>query len=123
MNFLFLQLKKALNDFGILGLISYIGAIVLIVVVYKKTNFNEQLIFGGIGLILLLFSGWVNYLKNKQETRKVLAFIDCSKHTAVTLASKLDNKDKEQTVSITQTIWQNQKDLAEIVFNKDDKEK
>ncbi len=117
------SLIKVLKEFGIVGVVTYIGGIILLIGFIREPNFQKQLMFGFVGLILLSLSIFIAYFRLKIQKDREKALIEMAQNTGNRLAEQLGKSlDKDQVVSITQTIWQNQKDLITAIVGKVDSE-
>jgi len=119
MNYIENSLIKVLREFGVVGLVTYVGGLVLLFGFIREQNLQRQLMFGGVGVLLLLFSIFIAYFRLKIQKDREKALIEMAQNTGNRLAEQLGkNLNKEQVVSITQTIWQNQKDLITAIVGK-----
>ena len=108
---------KVLREFGIVGLVTYVGSLIMLFGFMKESNLTRQLVFGVAGLLLLIFATFIAYFRIKTQRDREQALIEMAKNTGNRLAEQLGkNMSNEQVVSITQTIWQNQKDLITTII-------
>jgi len=113
------SLIKVLREFGVVGVITYVGGLVILVGFVVEKNFERQVLFGVVGLFLLVLSAFIAYFRLKIQKDRERALIEMTQNTGNRLAEQLGkNMNKEQVVSITQTIWQNQKDLISAIVGK-----
>lgn len=113
------SLIKVLREFGVVGVITYVGGLVILVGFVVEKNFERQVLFGVVGLFLLVLSAFIAYFRLKIQKDREGALIEMTQNTGNRLAEQLGkNMNKEQVVSITQTIWQNQKDLISAIVGK-----
>lgn len=119
------SLIKVLREFGVVGLVTYVGGLVILFgFLQEGKDFNRQVLFGIVGLLLLFISTFIAYFRIKIQKDREQALIDMVKNTGNRLAEQVaKNLSNEQVVSITQTIWQNQKDLITTIIGSDDKNK
>ena len=119
------SLIKVLREFGVVGLVTYVGGLVILFgFLQEGKDFNRQVLFGVVGLLLLFISTFIAYFRIKIQRDREQALIDMVKNTGNRLAEQVaKNLSNEQVVSITQTIWQNQKDLITTIIGSDDKNK
>ncbi len=116
MNYISNSLTKVLREFGVVGLVTYVGGLILLVGFIQEQNLQRQLTLGFVGVLLLLFSIFIAYFRLKIQKDREKALIEMAQNTGNRLAEQLGkNLNKEQVVSITQTIWQNQKDLITAI--------
>lgn len=106
-------LIDVLREFGIMGVITYVGGFVILVFFPFQENLTRQILFAITGLFLLSLSTFISYFRIKSQRDREKALIEMTQNTGNRLAEQLGSKGltNEQVVSITQTIWQNQKDL------------
>lgn len=115
------SLLKVLKEFGVVGLITYVGGLVILVGFLREQDFNRQALFGSVGVFLLLLSAIIAYFRIRSQRDREQALIDMVKNTGNRLAEQVaKNLTNEQVVSVTQTIWQNQKDLISKIIGKED---
>lgn len=108
---------KVLREFGIVGLVTYVGSLIILFGFMREPNLTRQLIFGVSGLLLLVIATFIAYFRIKIQRDREQALIEMAKNTGNRLAEQLGkNMTNEQVVSITQTIWQNQKDLITTII-------
>ncbi|OGK16337.1 hypothetical protein A2862_03320 [Candidatus Roizmanbacteria bacterium RIFCSPHIGHO2_01_FULL_38_41] len=115
---------KVLREFGIVGLVTYVGSLIMLFGFMREPNLTRQLIFGVAGLLLLVIATFIAYFRIKTQRDREQALIDMAKNTGNRLAEQLGkNMSNEQVVSITQTIWQNQKDLITTIIQANSEDK
>ncbi len=116
MNLIENSLIKVLREFGVIGLITYAGGVILLIGFLRETNFTRQILLGIVSIILLFLAAAMSYYRMKIQKDREKALVEMVQNTGNRLAEQLGkNLTKEQVVSITQTIWQNQKDLIEAI--------
>ena len=120
MNQIHQGLIKVLREFGIVGLVTYVGGVVILFgFLQEKNDFNRQILLGIVGLILLIISTFIAYFRIKIQRDREQALIDMTKNIGNRLAEQLGkNMSKEQVETITQKIRQNQRDLIEAILGK-----
>lgn len=117
------SLLKVLKEFGVVGVVTYIGGIILLIGFIREQNFQRQIMLGIVGVILLSLSIFIAYFRLKIQKDREKALIEMAQNTGNRLAEQLgENLSEKQVVSITQTIWQNQKDLITGIVGKIDNE-
>lgn len=119
------SLIKVLNEFGVVGVLTYVaGLISLRNLLFSEKDFKNKLLFGAIGLVLFVLSWILTYLRMKIQRERERALIEMVTKTCVKLADTIStNYTNEQIVSITQSIWQTQKDLIEKIVEGEFKSK
>lgn len=118
MNQLSESLIKVLREFGVVGLVTYVGGLVILLgFLQEGKDFNRQVLFGVVGLLLLFISTFIAYFRLKIQRDREQALIDMTKNSGNRLAEQL-GKDltKEQREAIVQKIRQNQRDLMEKIL-------
>ncbi|MDP3988602.1 MAG: hypothetical protein Q8P80_05685 [Candidatus Levybacteria bacterium] len=114
-----ISLVKVLREFGVVGVTTYIGGIILLTGFIWEQNFQRQVMLGIVGIILISLSVFIAYFRLRIQKDREKALIEMAQNTGNRLAEQLGkNLSKEQVVSITQTIWQNQKDLITAIVGK-----
>ena len=94
-----------------------IGGLVIVFGVFKEQNFQKQILFSALGFSILSLSAVIAYFRIKAQRDREQALIDMVKNTGNRLAEQVaKNLTNEQVVSISQTIWQNQKDLIATIL-------
>lgn len=113
-------LTSVLREFGIVGVVTYVGGILILVFFPSQADFSRQVLFAFAGMWLLSLSTLISYFRIKANSEKEKALIEMTQNTGNRLAEQLGKSmTNEQVVSVTQTIWQNQKDLIFAIFNPD----
>lgn len=116
MNLIENSLIKVLREFGVIGLITYAGGVVLLIGFLREPNLTRQILLGIVSIILLFLAAAMSYYRMKIQKDREKALVEMVQNTGNRLTEQLGkNLTKEQVVSITQTIWQNQKDLIEAI--------
>lgn len=116
-------LIKVLREFGVVGVITYIGGLVILIGFIFEANFQRQILLGVVGLFLLTLSALIAFFRLKIQKDRERALIEMTQNTGNRLAEQLGKSLSEaQVVSITQTIWQDQKDLISAIVHNIDKE-
>lgn len=111
------SLIQVMREFGPIGVITYVGGFIMLFIFPFRSELNEQILFSFSGLFLLSLATYISYLRIKAQRDREKALIEMTQNSGNRLAEQLGkNMSNEQVVSITQTIWQNQKDLVEAVF-------
>lgn len=115
---------KVLREFGVVGLVTYLGGLIILLGFLREQDLTKQIIFGIAGLLLLAIATFIAYFRIETQRDREQALIDMAKNTGNRLAEQLGkNMSNEQVVSITQTIWQNQKDLITTIIQTNSEDK
>ncbi|MFA4880439.1 MAG: hypothetical protein WC650_02345 [Candidatus Doudnabacteria bacterium] len=123
MNLIQSNLVKVLREFGVIGVITYVGGSVIVFGVFNEQNFRKQILFGVLGFFILGLSVVIAYFRIKAQRDREQALIDMVKNIGNRLAEQVaKNLTNEQVVSISQTIWQNQKDLIMAILTDSERE-
>jgi len=108
---------KVLREFGIVGVVTYTGGVIILGGFLLEGNQQRQLILGLVGLILLSLSIFIAYFRLKIRRDREQALIDMTKNSCNRLAEQLGkNLTKEQVETITQKIRQNQRDITSAIL-------
>ena len=111
------SLIKVLREFGIAGVVTYVGGLVILGGFLFEVNQQRQILFGVVGVLLLSLSVFIAYFRLKIQRDREQALIDMTKNSGNRLAEQLGkNLTKEQTEAIVQKIRQNQRDLMEKIL-------
>lgn len=109
---------EALQKLGIIGTISYVGAMLVFIVVIQ-VDFSTQLVkavlLTTIGSVLLIFAGVIYWLESKEETIKVKEALGVLREVFNRMAEQISTADKDKTVSITMTINNLPDKIAEVI--------
>lgn len=112
------SLIDAIKKLGPLGTISYVGAIAIFFVI-TQVNFQTDSAKGisllVIGTSLLLFSGIIYWLEKKEEAIKIREALGVLREVYNRMAEQISTADKDKTVSITMTIDNLPKEIAEVI--------
>lgn len=113
-------LIKVLKEFGVIGVITYAAGLISLGNFLWNDKFNEQVLFGVIGVLLFGISGFIASIRIKAQSYREKSLIEMVQNSSNRLAERLnENVQKDQAVSITQTIWQTQKDLIKAILKGD----
>ena len=113
------SLIKVLKEFGIVGVITYVGGFVILGGFIFETNLQRQLLLGFVGSYLLSLSVFIAYFRLKIQRDREQALIDMVKNTSNRLAEQLGkNMTKEDIAGITQKTRQLQRDLMDRILGK-----
>lgn len=111
------SLIKVLREFGIAGVVTYVGGLVILGGFMFETNQQRQTLLGVVGILLLSLSIFIAYFRLKIQRDREQALIDMTKNSGNRLAEQLGkNLTKEQTEAIVQKIRQNQRDLTDKIL-------
>lgn len=112
------RIIEALQKLGIIGTISYVGAM-LVFIAAIQVDFSQQLIkailLTTIGSVLLIFAGVIYWLESKEETIKVKEALGVLREVFNRMAEQIATADKDKTVSITMTINNLPDKIAEVI--------
>lgn len=116
------SLIKVFREFGFIGVITYVAGLVTLLSLLWVNDFERQILFGIIGILLFILASFIAYFRIKAQKDREKALIEMGQNSSNRLAERLnENIQRDQVVSITQTIWQNQKDLIEAILRGDGK--
>jgi len=110
------SLLKVLKEFGVVGVVTYVGGLILLSGFIWEKDFQRQILLGVIGLILLLFSIFIAYFRLKIQKDREKALIEMEGGICNRLAEQLGKglSDK-QVFAIIQKIRQTQNDLLKAI--------
>ena len=95
------SLIRVFREFGIVGVVTYVGGIVILSGFLFETNQPRQILLGLIGILLLSFSIFIAYFRLKIQRDREQALIDMTKNSCNRLAEQLGkNLTKEQVVEL-----------------------
>ncbi|MBU1117552.1 hypothetical protein KKD37_01155 [Patescibacteria group bacterium] len=111
------SLIKVLREFGIAGLVTYVGSLVILWGFMRELNQQRQILLGVVGVLLLSLSISIAYFRLKIQRDREQALIDMVKNSSNRLAEQI-GKDltKEQVEAVAQKIRQNQRDITQAVL-------
>lgn len=105
-------LTKILREFGVIGVVTYVGGVILLTRFVFESDFYRQVIFGVVGVILLSLSVFIAFFKLKIQKDREKALINMAESTCNRLAEQLAKSLSEKSIEvITQKIRQTQRDL------------
>ena len=111
------SLIRVLREFGIVGVVTYAGGIVILGGFLFEVDQSRQILFSIVGILLLSFSIFIAYFRLKIQRDREQALIDMTKNSCNRLAEQLGkNLTKEQVDTITQKIRQNQRDITSAIL-------
>ena len=112
------NLIKVLKEFGVIGVLTYIAGLISLWNLFSQDELKQQILFGAIGLVMFIISSFIAYFRMKLHKERDEYLIKKVMESNSKLAEKINgNFTNEQIVSITQTIWQSQKDLIESILD------
>jgi len=118
MNLIQNSLIKVLREFGAVGLITYLGGLVILFGFLREEGFNRQILFGIVGVFLLFLSTTIAYFRIRIQRDREQALIDMAKNVCNRLAEQVaKNLSSEQVTAIIQKIRQIQRDLITTIIN------
>lgn len=118
------SITKVLREFGPVGLVTYVGAVILLGGFFLEHNFQRQIVLGLAGLILLFCAIFIAYFRLKIQKDREKALITMAESTCNRLAEQVGkNLPNEQVFGIIQKIRQTQKDLISSIIENGSREK
>lgn len=116
------SLIKVLKEFGIVGVVTYVGGFIILGGFFFESNFQRQVLLGIVGVFLLSLSVFIAYFRLKIQRDREQALIDMVKNTSNRLAEQL-GKDlsQEEIAGITQKTRQLQRDLMDKILGEQEK--
>lgn len=114
------SLIKVFREFGIAGVVTYAGGIVILGGFLFEVDQSRQIILGVVGILLLSFSIFIAYFRLKIQRDREQALIDMAKNSCNRLAEQLGkNLTKEQIDTISQKIRQIHRDITSVILGID----
>lgn len=114
------NLIKVLQEFGVIGVLTYVAGMISLWNLFSQDELNQRILFGVIGLVMFIISSSIAYFRMKLHKERDEYLIKKVMESNSKLAERINNNfTNEQVVSITQTIWQSQKDLIESILDVD----
>jgi len=111
------SLVNILREFGIMGVVTYVGGVIMLFMIPIQNDFRKQVLYAISGLFLLLLATLISYSRIKAQSIKDKAMIEMTQNACNRLAEHLGkNLNKRQVDGITQKIRQLQRDLLTTVF-------
>lgn len=111
------SLLRVLKEFGIVGVVTYIGGLILLSGFIWEKDFQRQILLGVVGVMLLSLSIFIAYFRLKIQKDREKALIEMEGDTCNRLAEQLGKglSDK-QIFAIIQKIRQTQNDLLKAII-------
>ena len=119
------NLVKQVKQLGVVGTISYIGALMLFVVTIQinfQKDFAKGVLLAGLGTILLVYSGFIYLTKSREKAELVKKALDVLGQVYNRMAEQISTSDKDKTVSITMTIDNLPEKISEVIKKSTDKD-
>ena len=112
------SLIGVLHDFGIMGVVTYVGGVIMLFVFPFQDDFGKQVLYSISGLFLLFLATLISYSRIRAQSMKDKAMIEMTQNACNRLAEQLGkNLPDKQVVGISQKIRQLQRDLMATVFS------
>lgn len=118
------SLIKVLREFGVVGVATYIGGIILLTGFAWERDFQREILLGIVGIALIALSIFIAYFRLKIQKDREKALIEMAESTCNRLAEQLGKNMTDNSIAaIIQKIRQTQKDLIIAIVSKtEDKE-
>lgn len=114
---------KVMKEFGIVGVVTYVGGIILLVEFIREQDLERQKILGIVGVLLLALSIFIAYFRLKIKKDREGALIKMAESTCNRLAEQIGKNLTEKSIeTIAQKIRQTQRDLISAIVRDDKKE-
>lgn len=115
-NYISESLERVLKEFGVVGVITYVGGLILLVGFTNEEDLQKQILLGVVGVMLLVLSTYIAYFRLKVQMEREKALIKMAESTCNKLAEQLGGTlSNEQVSGITQKIRQTQRDLINAI--------
>jgi hypothetical protein len=108
----------AVQKLGVVGTLSYVGAMILFFLllwVDFKTETLKVSVLAFIGTALLIFSGVIYWLESREETAKIKEALGVLREVYNRMAEQISTADKDKTVSITMTVDNLPDKISEVI--------
>ncbi|MDO8511854.1 MAG: hypothetical protein Q7S57_01160 [bacterium] len=113
------SLIKVLREFGPIGVLTYVAGLVSLGGLFVG-DFKSKILFGVIGIALFILAWKLSCFRMNIQLVRESNLVKMVMESNDKLSEKLDkDRSNEQVISITQTIWQSQKDLVEMILDID----
>lgn len=123
MNVISVSIIKVMKEFGIVGVVTYVGGIILLVEFIREQNLERQITLGIVGVLLLTLSIFIAYFRLKIQKDRERALINMAESTCNRLAEQLGKNLTDVSIAaIVQKIRQTQKDLISTIVGDNEKE-
>ena len=115
------SLIKVLKEFGIVGVATYVGGVILLTGFIWENNLTRQIALGIVGLILIALSIFIAYFRLTIQKEREKALIKMAENVGNRLAEQLGKgMNEKQVEAIIQKIRQTQRDLINSIVGKND---
>lgn len=112
------SLIGVLREFGIMGVVTYVGGVIMLFVFPFQSDFGKQVLYAISGLFLLLLATLISYSRIRAQSMKDKTMIEMTQNACNRLAEQLGkNLTEKQVDNISQKIRQLQRDLLATVFS------
>jgi len=112
------SLIGVLREFGIMGVVTYVGGAIMLFVFPFQGDFGKQVLYAISGLFLLFLATLISYSRIRAQSMKDKAMIEMTQNACNRLAEQLGkNLPDKQVDGISQKIRQLQGDLMATVFS------
>lgn len=112
------DLVGVLREFGIVGVITYVGGAIMLFMFPVQSDFGKQVLYAISGLFLLFLATLISYSRIRAQSMREKSMIEMTQNACNRLAEQLGkNLTDRQVDGISQKIRQLQRDLLTAIFS------
>ncbi len=116
-NQFFSSVINLLREFGIVGVLTYLGGLIMFYLFIQQGEFNKQVLYGILGFMLLFLASFISHFRIKVRRDREKFLIEMVKDSCNRLAEQLGKVPPAQIDGTIQKIRQIQRDLIETIFS------
>lgn len=106
------------REFGLLGVVTYLGGVIMLYFFPRQNEFNLQVLYAISGLILLALATIILYIRIKAQREREKTLIEMGQNSCNRLAEQVaKGLPDKQVDTITQKIRQIHRDIFTAVFD------
>lgn len=111
------SLIGVLREFGIVGVLTYLGGLIMFYLFLQQGEFNKQILYSVLGLLLLTLASFISYFRIRVRRDREKYLIEMTAASCNRLAEQLGKVHPEKIDGIIQKIRQIQRDLITTIFS------
>ncbi len=111
------SLINVLREFGIVGVLTYLGGTVMFYLFVQQGEFNRQVLYGVLGLFLLFLASIISYFRIRVRRDREKFLIEMVEGSCNRLAEQLGKVSSGKVDGVIQKIRQIQKELIITIFS------
>ncbi|OGC38587.1 hypothetical protein A3K42_01490 [candidate division WWE3 bacterium RBG_13_37_7] len=106
------------RDFGVPGVLTYIGGVILLFHFPNQPDSTKQVLYAICGLVLLVLATFISYLRIKSQRDREKSLFDMAQDLCNRLAEQLGKGlNDKQVEGVSQKIRQIQRDTRTTIFD------